>query len=214
MKKLFLLIAILFSYGCGTDVDNQRSSPKSPEEMDWKVIGKVYLTTQIDRNLALQQTEVVTYVSATTSQFSADPAGIVPVESVDGETLDLGSVTLDQLKVNDLDQCGVGNDEKCTSAVIRVYTTEVTGFIGIDGFVNTDQSYGVPVLAGEGTATESVGLTDTNAAFVDTYTIPANDRKLTTGDFNGVTYELEVDFTNGGAGSYEMNLVIELAVGL
>ena len=211
MKKLLFLV--VFLVGCGTEYLNQRSDPKSPKDMNWKVIGQVFLKAEVDRFLALQQTEVITYVSATTNGFSADVSSIVLTESANGEVLDLGSVTLDLLKVNQLNQCGVGNDEKCTSAIVRVYTTAVTGHNGVAGFVNKDESYGVSVLAGEGSATESVGLTDANAAIVDTYTIPANDNKLTVGDFNGVTYELEVDFSNAGAGSYEMNLVIELAVG-
>jgi len=75
-------------------------------------------------------------------------------------------------------------------------------------------SYGVDVYAGKPTATELVGLGAENAAIVQTYTIPSNDKKLTLSDFPSPTYFIESDFSSAGYGDYKIDIVIEVAVAL
>lgn len=162
---------------------------------------------------AANQTATVTYVVSNQSSITIDTNSLIPVESGDGETLDLGSLTITQLRANKLNICGTGN-QKCTQAVIRVYTQELVGYTGISGFVNTDDSYGADVYFGQTTASELVGLTSTNSAIVQSYSIPANDNKIGLSDFPSPTYLGEVDLSNAGSGNYEMMLVVELALAL
>lgn len=208
MKYLLILAALAMS--CGAERQNLRTQANK----QWIVVGQTNISIKSLVGFNVTENTSVTYTSAETNNFAINLANIVAVESGDSNTLDLGSMDVSALKVNKLEQCGVGLDEQCTSAIIRVYTTDVTGHAGVAGFVNTTYGYGTPFLAGETTASQTVGITVANAAILDTYAIPANDKKLTISDFSGVVYEMEVDFSNAGAGDYEMNITIELALGL
>lgn len=156
----------------------------------------------------------VTYVSIANTTFVVDTSTLVPVLSGDANTLDLGSVTVTDLKTNQLKICGVGGNQKCTEAIIRVYTTELAGFAGISGFVNKDDSYGVDLFSGKGIADQLTGLDAIGSVTVQSFVIVANDKKLSLADFPSPTYLVEVDFSNAGAGNYEVTYVIELALGL
>lgn len=159
-------------------------------------------------------TTTVTYSSAEKGTLNLDVGSLTLVESLDENTLEFGSVTITKINVNKLKICGVGGDEKCTQAIIRIYSTELPAFLGMAGLINTTDGYGVDVYSGVLTATEPVGLDAINAAIVQSYTIPANDKKLTGDDFTDLTYVIEADFSNAGFGDYEMDLVIEVAVAL
>ena len=220
MKRVAVLLALLMA-SCGGVERVDKRTYRTGNTTDWKVIDRAVVSAQITTDYSsmaavinASTTTVVTYTVAEAKTFNLDLAALVPAEINDGDTLSFGTIEVDNLKVNKLKQCGPGDDQKCTSAIVRVYTEEVVGFPGISGMVNKDEGYSVPINAGEGSPSESVGLTDTNAAIVDSYTIPANDRKLRPNDFNGMTYVLESDFSNAGAGDYEATIVIELAVGL
>lgn len=90
-----------------------------------------------------------------------------------------------------------------------MYTEELSGFSGISGLVNTTDTYGIDLYAESGNL---VGLGSVNSYILDSYNIPANDKKLTLSDFNDLNYDLYADFSNAGYGDYEVNIVIELAV--
>lgn len=161
---------------------------------------------------AATTTTNVTYTSSGTGQITIDATNLIANEVDD--TLELGSFTVTQLKTNKLKICGVGGDEQCTVAVIRIYTQDLVGFTGISGIVNTTDSYGVPVYAGKSNPLDNVGLSSSNAAILQSYTIQASDRRISLSDFPTPTYLLESDFSNAGSGNYEMTLVIELALGI
>jgi hypothetical protein len=208
-----LLISILLIMSCGNDISIiDRRTPYQPIK-EWKVIDRAEINLSLLQGLTVTDSTTVVYVSAIANQFTINTGSLSTTESIDTNTINLGSISTSSLKVNDLNQCGTGT-EKCTSAVIRIYTTPVSGHPGVTGFVNKTNNYGVPIKAGKTSANTVVGLTVSNAAVVDSYTIPAGDRKLTAGDFGSTTYLLEVDFSNAGSGNYEAILVIELAVGL
>ena len=213
MKSLLILSMIIAS--CG-EVYLDKRTRSHPEPDKWKVIGTININMKFMEEpggyLASQSTNV-TYTVAEANDFTIN-TGNISVSETSESVLDFGSIDISQLKVNKLKQCGVSNDQKCTSAIIRAYTTEVSGHPGIGGFVNKTDGDGIPVKAGENTASSTVGLNVANAVTLDSYTIPASDKKLTASDFSGVVYEVEADFSNAGAGDYEMNLVIELAVAL
>lgn len=169
--------------------------------------GKLSLTTNFDIN----------YTSVEANVFDLDATGMVVTESEDGDTLDLGNLLINGLRKNKLKICGIGNDEKCNSAIIRIYTND--NYSGTAGIVNTTYDYSGGDLLATGTGGQSVaGLTDSNALTLAEYIIPANDRKLTKSDFIGagqlMDYALQIDFSNAGDGDYEISIEIELAVAL
>ena len=154
----------------------------------------------------------VTYTAIEIGSMTIDTSSLVATNN--GDTLDLGSLSITAIQANKLKVCGAANNLKCGTAVIRVYTQELVGFETIDGFVNTTDSYGVPVYSGKVTASEFLGLSSVNAAIVQSYTIPVSDRKINLSDFPTPTYLIQSDFSNAGAGNYEMTLIVELALTL
>jgi hypothetical protein len=213
MKYLLLMLTLYIS-GCGffgpkyRDYRPKPDVPNIPYD-EYKTIGKAIINISSDG--ALNLVENVTYVVTDANVFLIDAAGIAtPTEN--GDILNVGNLDITGLKVNRLKQCGGGTD-KCTSAIVRVYTTDVTGSEGIAGFVNVTDGYGVDITASESGGLSGIaGLTVSNSVIVDSYIIPTSDRKLTSADFGAVSYDIDVDFSNAGIGSYEMNLVIEIAV--
>lgn len=230
--KFLLLLSTLFLGSCGeTNPARYLGEPMGKEDIDgYTPVARAFITISkndpsfsmillkslnpIQNAFAQSQSATVTYTAIENASITVDVAALIPVLSGGGDTLDLGSVTITDLKANKLKVCGPGNNQKCTQAVIRAYTTELVGFEGIEGFVNKTDLYGVPVSFGPTTASESVGLSSANAGILQSYTIPFNDNKLTQSDFADLDYVGAVDFSNAGVGSYEMTLVIELAVAL
>lgn len=209
MKLLQLLIPTVLLMSCGSPVD-LRTKPKHKPTVpkDYIVVGTTKITiSNSEGTYAVSPVNAnVTYVEPEVGKFDTT-ASIVA--SADGEdAISLGSVVVDTININKLKVCGGGSD-KCTSSIIRIYTTPVTGHPGISGFVNTTTGEGIPFLA-DGV---SVGLDTGGATTVDSYTIPANDNKLRNGDFTDLTYTLGVDTSNAEAGDYELDLVLELLLG-
>lgn len=222
LTSLLLTCAILLLFSSCAEEDriDKRTSRADYAEIfhkiQWKVVGtaKISVTTTATTYGAVPvTTTTVTYTVPDAKQFDVDVTAMVPVLDENTETLGLGAITIDKIKVTNLDVCGVGEDEKCTLAATRMYTTDVSGHPGISGFVNIDKGYGVPLSAGEVTATESVGMAGAEA-LLDSYTIPAGDKKLTAGDFGTMTYVAQADMSNAGYGDYKVEITIDLVVGI
>jgi hypothetical protein len=150
----------------------------------------------------------VTYNNAAAVSFSINVSNFV-AGGFSGDTLSLGSVSLASISDNNLKICGVSNNQKCNKAIIRVYTTG-----SISGFVNTNDTYGVPVYAGSLNPNTEVGLNAAGSVQVQTYTIPSNDNKVTLSDLPSPTYSVTSDFSNAGSGLYSMTFVVEYALSL
>lgn len=148
----------------------------------------------------------VTYTNAPSVTYTLNVSGLAPniTPTFTGETLDLGSVTISVLTDNNLKVCGTGGNTKCTQATISMYTTGTTA-----GFLNTGDTYGVPVYAGTLNPTTQVGLGAGNAVAVQQVTILASTNKQHLTDFPSPTYAITSDFSNAGSGNYSMTLVIE-----
>ena len=196
-------------------------TPPAPEATNWNTIAKANIHTSVQdvevfslASLGNTSTNI-TYVAAEVKQFALD-SGTLVVGTETEDNLDLGSATVNKILVNKLVQCGVALDERCTSSRLIVYTTEIVGHTGVEGFVNTDESYGVPIIitATTGGATGAAGLTDVNAFVAETVDLSTiSKRRLTSSDFINGPYLINVDFSNAGNGNYEMDLVVELQVG-
>ena len=209
------LILSLFLVSCGTAKFVSINTPKTPTpQKEYKVIAKAEISLSSTGKLLTlaSKTINVTHTSKNVNAFALDMSSLVAGIEDDNDILSFGSFDISNLKVNNLNQCGNGSDP-CTTAIVRIYTTDLAGFEGISGFINTtDGGYGIPVSANKiGALASNVGLSHLNAAIVDTYTI-GSDKRLTESDFGTPTYEIDVNFTDAGVGDYEMNLVIEIAV--
>ena len=183
-----------------------RRTPPITVPITYQVVGTAVLNISSTSGVSLAtpiDTNIV-YTEVEKGAFEVDTGSLVASE-IDVDTLGLGSITVSKVDINKLQICS----GKCTSAIIRAYTTDVTGSEGVEGFVNTTYGYGVPILM-DGA---SVGITTANALTTVSYTIPANDRRLRNNDFNDLSYDLSVDLSNAEHGDYEMNLVLEILVG-
>ena len=205
--KLLLISLLLVSCGSPLDLRTKpRHKPTVPK--DYIVVGTTKITIRSGEGAyAVSPVNAnVTYTEPETGKFNTT-ANITA--SADGEdAISLGSIVVDAININKLEVCGGGSD-KCTSSIIRIYTTAVTGHPGISGFVNTTTGEGIPLLA-DGV---SVGIDTGGALTLDSYSIPANDNKLRNNDFTDLTYTLGVDTSNAKAGDYELDLVLELLLG-
>jgi hypothetical protein len=177
---------------------------KAPKPIQWQVVGtaKLHIDTYPGLAAVTPVNTNITYTEPEQGTFTLDTSGVT-VTSTDLDTLSLGTVLLDTVNINKLTVCGGGSD-KCTSALVRIYTTGTHA-----GFINTSEGYGVPLLAD----TVEVGLNAAGAIALDTYTIPASDRKLRNNDFSDTSWDLEVDMSNAEFGDYELDIVIELLLG-
>lgn len=146
----------------------------------------------------------ISVISAPSSTVTFNTANLV-VPTVTSSVLSLGNIALTQLSDNNLGICGTNGRTKCTSAVIRMYTTGVAGA----GIYNTADEYGAPLNAGQTSPYATVGLSSTSAAILQTFVIPKSMHVLTASSFTNPVYAVQADFSNAGAGSYSTNLVIE-----
>ena len=153
----------------------------------------------------------ITVVNAPNAQMTIDSSSLV-APTITNDLLEFGSLTVTRLRDNDLKVCGANGKQKCGTAVIRIYTTGSAGA----GLYNSADSYGAPITAGLGSARAPVGLGPTQSAIVHTYTIPSNRNSIRETLFvpQPMTYNVSVDFTDAGAGTYSTTLVVEYGLAL
>ncbi len=153
-------------------------------------------------------TSTVSYNNAGVTSFTINVSNFTP-GSVSNDILSLGNFSISALSDNTLKVCGVNSNQKCNKAIIRVYTTG-----SVAGFVNTDDNYGLPVYTGTLNPTTALGLNAAGAVQVQTYTIPSNSNIVKLSNFSNPTYNVTADFSNAGAGLYQMTYVVEYALSL
>jgi hypothetical protein len=145
----------------------------------------------------------VVVTNAASSSMTLDKDSfIVPV--ITDQILDFGFLQLTDLKDNNLKVCGTNGNQKCNTALIRMYTTGVAGA----GLYNGADGYGAPIEAGQSSLV-SVGLGSANAAIMQSISIPSNKNVMKLSDFTNPKYNVKIDFSNAGAGSYSTTLVVE-----
>lgn len=217
--KDFVFICMILLIGCSESTFNPNLPPLTKGVTDPYITrAKVVIDIQTEKEslfakllsplrkpAANPTTVTVTYVSPPNITFTLNTASLVANVETLTETLSLGSVTLSNIRDNNLKVCGVGGNQKCNQAVIRIYTTG-----SVAGFVQQTDLYGAPITAD----TLPVGLSAVNAAIVSSYTIPNNVNRVRTNNFSDVTYDLLVDMANAGAGNYSTQITIEYALGL
>ena len=148
----------------------------------------------------------ITISNGSNSSMTISTSGISVPTNLIG-LLDLGSISLSALYDNDLKKCGNNSNQKCGTALIRMYTTGTAG----EGLYNAEDGYGAPITAGQ-TTLSTVGLNVAGAAIMQSISIPNSKHVLNLSDFPNHAYSLKVDFSNAGDGVYATNLVVEYAL--
>ena len=164
----------------------------------------------------------VVYNNPSATTFTLNTSALANSITVSGTDLNLGNVSLGSIDDNTLKVCvGVGApSNKCNRLYIRVFTlgTATGGITNTAGFINTAGSYGIDVFAGSvltpiGFNASPNAASVVNAATVYTYTIAANKNRVRTSDLSMPAVPIKADLSNAGNGAYEMNLVVQYALG-
>lgn len=194
-------------------VHNNRSpyNPNIPPPVDQKtvvVIGVASFEVKVGADGMYATSQVVNITLAPKTQFSIDVSAFV-VPTPDNAVLSFGNITVDAASTNQLKRCGTSGNQKCTKALIQVYTSGMAGA----GMWNTLDGYGAPMSAGLAGRLQTIQLGLANAVTVESWTIPTNRNTLRLADFVPTpTFIFQGDFTDAGEGSY--STTINLALGL
>lgn len=149
----------------------------------------------------------VTVVLAPNTTMTMSSANFV-TPPLSNEVLSFGFLELTALSTNDLRKCPTNQGKKCTKAILRVYTSGVDGA----GFYNTEDGYGVPLLATGVNPEAEVGLGAENSYIVQQITIPTNKNTIRLSDFSQTLINVNGDFSNAGAGTYSTTINVEFAL--
>ena len=148
----------------------------------------------------------VNVVNSASTSMSLDSSQFV-VPTISNALLDFGYLNISELKDNNLNLCGTDSKHHCGTALIRIYTVGTAG----PGLYNPTDDFGAPITAGlPGTTLGTVGLDVSNAAIVQSITLPGHKHTIKLSDFSPTPhYDVKADFTDAGAGSYSTTLVVE-----
>lgn len=166
----------------------------------------------------------VTYNNPGVSTFTVNTAALGTAITATGNDLNLGTISIGSLDDNTIRICtGVGAPaNRCNRLYIRIFTLgTAAGVTGTAGFINKTvpaDAYGINVLAGAvvtpiGFNASPIAASVVNAATVYTYTIPGGSNRVRLSDLVNTPVPIKADLTNAGSGSYEMNLVVQYALG-
>lgn len=229
MRALISLLLVLGCAGCGPGFEAIKYDlPPVGEPADGLIVKSrsVFLVTTENGKTVVQRIQSfilpvanaanptsipISVVNAPNAQMTVNSANFA-APTITNDSLEFGSLTITQLRDNNLKVCGSNGKQKCGLAVIRMYTTGAAGA----GLYNSADSFGAPITAGMGSIRELVGLGAVNAAIVQTYTIPANRNSIRETNFTPqpMTYNVSVDFTEAGTGTYSTTLVVEYGLAL
>lgn len=148
----------------------------------------------------------VTLTASTTGTL--DTSGFISNPTMSNAIINFGTLRFSSLQDNDLNSCG-GGSSKCVTALFRMYTINTAE----PGFYSSVLNFSAPISAGlPGTTFLPIGLTEANAAILQTYSIPSSQQEVNLSDFSPLPiYDIIADFRRAGAGSYTTTLVLEYA---
>lgn len=210
MKKgLLLFAAASLVTGCGENL-NPRLKKLFSEESQVVVRARAEISvTTSERTMRASVSQPVTVTNAAAVDMTLDNSAFVP-PTISNSVMNFGDIAIGSLLDNDLKVCGPSQNQKCNTALIRVFTSGSSG----TGLFNEIDGYGVPLTSMLTTAL-TVGLGAANAAVMQTLSIPANKRVIRLSDFTPApVYQIHADFTDAGAGTFSTTIVIEYALTL
>lgn len=224
------IILTVLNTGCGTDPSF--SSPKDfpqlgTQEDDSVVRGIAVLTVESEQQTAMNKmiegfknlfmipeakavstaTTTVTYNNAASVTFTLNAATFT-AGTFTGNTLSLGSFTITALRDNNLKVCTPGGTTKCTTAILRVYSTgTVTGFVN-----TTDGTYGAPIFTSGLNPTTALVLATPGTPIDQINGMATTKHTVNLADFSTPTHTVTSDFTDAGSGNYSVTFVVEYAL--
>jgi hypothetical protein len=221
------LLAVLVFSGCGSQTGSQSPAPVTSGGPTTPSDFIVKAQALVDLNVGSESMEleqpfassspapsasgsipVSVTVTASTSMTINSSSFAVP--TLTSSLLSFGTLGISALSDNNLALCGNAGNQHCSNAMIRIYTTGQSGA----GLWNNAGGYGAPITAGfVGGTMQTVGLNEAGAAVLETYSIPTATNVMHLSNFTPVpTFQVNVDFSNAGVGSYQTTLVIEYAL--
>ncbi len=199
-QPLILALLTMVLLSCGAPKKKPRTTSTIAESTEWKTV--VMAVVRIGNpNLGLAPiTTNITYAFPELDIFGLDTSGLA-ANLIDEDNLSLGNIKVNRLLMNKLRVCGPSGDIKCNRSAIRAYT--------ISGFKHNTTMNTLPVRMD----TKLIGEMESNATMLDSYNIANTDWILSRRDFVDLDYDINVDVSNAGYGGYEMDLVLEVALG-
>lgn len=214
MRKPIISLLLLFTAACGPQTTNlDKRSPRptphiAPSDAIVIATASFPVTVAGKRLYASSAIYPVVVTLAPNTQFAINTTSFAaPI--MDNVVLNFGSIAVTTLSTNQLKLCGIGGNQKCNNAYIRVYTTG-----GGTGFWNVEDGYGAPMSAGLSGSLASVGYTIAAASVVQSFAIPTGRNTVKLSDFPSPIYLFSGDFTDAGAASYSATINIDLVLSL
>lgn len=212
--SVFLLI------GCGSHIDSSgvSNSPTSVNPDNLVVKGQAVF--DVDVSPATGELVAMAVTGPTPSASGSFPVTVTvspstimtlntsafSVPTITSAILDFGTIALSALSDNNLVLCGTAGNQHCNTALIRMYTTGQNGA----GLWNSSGAYGAPITAGiSGGTLSTVGLGSANAAVLQTISLASSKNVVHLTDFTASNFDVKIDFSNAGVGSYQTTLVVE-----
>lgn len=224
MTRAFIILAALF-VGCGQSSQSGSSggsdsstsgntSGIDPSAIIVKSKALIEITTNSSPSIrqsslsyfsisALDFSQTIVVTNGASSILTVDNS-LFRIPTISNAFLDFGYLQISSLFDNNLNVCGSNSNQHCGTGIIRMYTTGTAG----SGIYNSIDNFGAPIVAGQ-TILSSIGLNSSNAAIMQSISIPSAKHVVTLSDFANPKYGIKADFTNAGAGSYSTTLVLE-----
>ena len=197
---ILALSTMVLSISCGTPQPRDRSLPLPTQPINWTSVSYAEIKLSSPQLGLAPVITNITYTSPERGILELDTSGLT-FSMPDDDTLSLGNIKVNRLRTNKLRICGANGTTKCNRSAIRVYTT--------DGFKHDETLNTLPVTMDN----LLVGTGEANATVLDTYVISPTDWVVKKNDHTNIDYDLDIDMSNGGYGSYSMSLIIEVVLG-
>jgi len=209
-----LLLGVLASCGGPSMIDRRSpNNPNIPQQVDQDAVVVIAVASfEVNVNPAelYATSKVVNITLSPNTQFSIDTTAFV-VPTPANELLSFGNLTVNVAFTNQLKLCGTGGHQKCTKALLQMYTSGVAGA----GFWNTVDGYGAPMTAGLAGELQTINLSQASAVTLESWTIPSNRNTLRLSDFTPApVFLVSGDFTDAGEGAYSTTINVALALSL
>jgi hypothetical protein len=247
MKKIILLALSVMLSACSNS-GSQQSTSNLPNPNLNSTAGTVYMRAKAEFNLTsapsgsakldlIKKTYAaggncqhgqctdfsdITVVNTGSTQFALTTGATQTNQTVSNENITtLAQLNIGTLFDNEIYSC---NNQKCTGAMIRIYTTDDNGTIQGPGLWSQAITQSVPLTVSGGLTTAPTVLPyfSANGTHDDGSSLQADGEAISTqnlislvnGDFSdanpsGSGYTLSADFTHAGAGTYLAHVVVE-----
>jgi sugar lactone lactonase YvrE len=173
----------------------------------FQLVKKSYASGTCSHGTCIDYTDI-TVTNATQTTFALTQGGTLYTPTAGNNNLGtITTLTIGTLFDNDLFSCG---GQKCTSAAINIYTTNVNGGAGLYNSVN-GQSIPLTVTGPLVSTPTGVPYLQANELTLNSLPISSSQQvvSLANNFFSTDSYPLKADFSKAGAGTYKAHVVVE-----